>query len=180
MEADRIARLLPETYRAAVAPGTPLGALLDAMAALQAPVETMLGRRETYVDPNRAPDPFVLMLADWLDLAAYLDWSGGRPGAGVPRYAPGLGHLRALAAEAAELTRWRGTGRALLRFLTLATGVEGYAVTENPPGPGGTPRPFHLVVQAPAAAARYRNLVERIVDRERPVYATYEIVFAAP
>lgn len=178
MERARIAGFLPETYRAAALPGTPLGALLEAMAALQAPVETVLAGREAYVDPLRAPAPFVLMLADWLDLAPYLDWSGGRPGAGVPRFGAGLGRLRLLCAEAAELARWRGTRHALLRFLAVATGLDGFAVDENPPDGDGTPRPFHLVVRAPAAAARYGSLVERIVDRERPVYATYEIVFS--
>ena len=179
MDRARIARLLPETYQAAVAPNNPLGAVLGAMEALQAPAEAALATLDAHVDPLRAPPDFALMLTRWLDLDRYLDWTGGRPGEGAPRYAAGLGRLRLLCLEAAELTRWRGTRRTLERILTVATGLSGYAVQENPPGPKGAPRNFHLHITAPAAARPLADLVRRIVDEERPAYTTYEIEFSA-
>jgi phage tail-like protein len=191
MDRARIARLLPETYQSAIPPETPpsdpaavvrkkpLAATLEVMEMLQAPAESALASLDAHVDPLRAPPNFVLMLARWLDLDRYLDWTGGRPGDGAPRYAAGLGRLRLLCLEAAELARWRGTRRTLERFLTVATGVSGYTVEENPPGPKGVARCFHLRVVAPAAAQPLADLVRRIVDEERPAYTTYEIEFSA-
>ena len=191
MDRARIARLLPETYQSAIPPETPpadaaavvrkkpLAAVLEVMEVLQAPAENALATLDAHIDPTRAPPNFVLMLARWLDLDRYLDWTGGRPGDGAPRYSAGLGRLRLLCLEAAELARWRGTRRTLERFLTVATGVSGYTVEENPPGPKGVARCFHLRVVAPAAARPLADLVRRIVDEERPAYTTYEIEFSA-
>ena len=177
MEAQRIARFLPEIYQSAVAPGSPLAAILAVMEAMHAPAEAALWQIDSYIDPVRAPDSFALMLASWLDLDRYLDWTGGREGAGQPRYAAGLGHLRTLSALAAHLVRWRGTRHGLERFLVVATGISGFIVEQNPPDARGVPRPFHIRVHAPASAQRVADLVRRIVDEERPVYVTYEIQF---
>jgi len=185
----RIARLLPETYQAAIPPETPSGvpdganpkkplaAVLEVMEVLQAPAENALATLDSHIDPMRAPPSFALMLARWLDLDRYLDWTGGRPGEGAPRYAAGLGRLRLLCLEAAELARWRGTRRTLERILTVGTGLSGFTVEENPPGPKGVESSFHLRVVAPAAARPLADLVRRIVDEERPAYTTYDIEF---
>lgn len=179
MDHARIARLLPETYQAAVTPTNPLGAVLQVMETLQAPAEAALASLDAHVDPLRAPPDFALLLARWLDLDRYLDWTGGRPGEGAPRYAAGLGRLRLLCLEAAELSRWRGTRRTLERILTVATGLSGYSVQENPPDAKGVARSFHLRVVAPPAAQPWADLVRRIVDEERPAYTTYDIEFSA-
>ena len=177
MDRQRIARYLPETFQAAVRPDNPLGAILAAMEALHAPAEAALDHLDAYLDPHRAPDPFVVMLAEWMDLDRYLEWSGGRPGVGKAQFAAGLPRLRLLVAEAAELARKRGTRQALERFLTVATGVPGFVVEENPPGADGAPQPFHIRVRAPAQARRLGDLIRQIVDEERPVHATYEVEF---
>src|ERR1041385_1234117 len=179
MEARRIARFIPEIYRAAVLPGTPLSGILAVMEAMHAPSEEALVEIDKYLDPLRAPDNFALMLTSWLDLDRYLDWTGEREGAGQPRYAAGLGHLRALSMLAAHLMRWRGTRYALEHFLAAATGISGFLVEQNPTDARGRPRPFHIRVHAPAGARRMADLVQRIVDQERPIYVTYEIVFSS-
>jgi len=179
MDAARIARFLPEVYRAAVQPGSVLLALLGAMEALQAPDEEILAEVDRFIDPARTRDDFVPLLASWFELTPYLDWSGGRAGAGVPMFAPGLDRLRLLVSKAADLNARRGSRAALEDFLSTATGVAGFAVDENPPDEAGRPRPFHIRVRAPAEARRYADLVARIVEGERPGYATYEITYAA-
>jgi phage tail-like protein len=179
MRAERIARFLPETYRAANQPRSLLRALLGAMEELQLPSEEVLADVDRYIDPARAPDDFVPMLASWLDLTAYLDWSGGRAGAGSPRFAPGPLRLRLLVSRAAEFSARRGTRAALEDFLACATGCAGFTVEENPPDASGRPCPFYIRVHTPAEAARYSDLIERIVEGERPVYVDYEIVSAA-
>jgi len=174
MDRSLIPRFMPENYRIAAArPNGLLAAMLAAMEALHAPAERVLGALDTYVSPWRAPDDFVLLQASWLGLDRYFDWTGDRPGVGVPRFRTGPGRLRLLVAEAAALNRERGTPATLLRYLEIATGIPGFSIEE-------TARPFHFIVHAPAGALALADLIGRIVDGERPTHTTYEILFAAP
>jgi phage tail-like protein len=179
MRAERIVRLLPETYRAAAEPRhSVLRALLDVMESMQAPSENILDDLDRFVDPVRTPDRFVPMLASWLDLTPYLD-QDTRPGAsGQLYFAPGLYRLRLLVTLACRLNKARGTRAALEQFLTAATGFDSFVVEENPPDQEGRARPFHVRVRAPDAARVYADLISRIVSGERPAYVTYEIVYA--
>ena len=67
MRRPEIERLLPSVYRLALdppdewglAPDEALGALLDAMETLHQPIEDILDRLETYLDPRRADVLFV-------------------------------------------------------------------------------------------------------------------------
>jgi phage tail-like protein len=180
MERQAIARLLPENYRSALQEDGPLGALLAVMEMLHAPADAAIDGLDGYLSPHRAPDDFVLMQAGWLGLDRYLEWSGGRAGAGKLRFRAGMPRLRLLVAEAAALEGRRGTRETLLRFLAVATGIDGFVVAENPPDAEGRPRPFHVRVTMPAAAWPMRDLVARIVEGERPAYATYDIAVADP
>jgi hypothetical protein len=92
----------------------------------------------------------------------------------------GLGRLRELVAAAGEISRWRGTARGLRLFLQTATGVRDFVLDERVPGPDGRPRPFHLRVHAPASLLPHRALLERIIEREKPAYVTYELLFTQP
>lgn len=179
MDPAQIVRFLPENYRhAAARPDGVTAALLAAMDAMHAPVEAVIEGIDGYVSPWRAPDDFVLLQASWLGLDRYFDWSGGCPGAGRPSFAGGIGNLRRLLGEAAELLRRRGRRDMLVRFLELATGCEGFAIEDG--NPDGSAHPFHMTVRAPAQARPQRRLVSRIVAEERPAHATYDIVFAEP
>lgn len=179
MDRRLIPRLLPENYRVALTGSGPLDALLGVMDGMHAPAEASLDHLDAHLDPFRAPERFVLMLAGWLGLEHYLDWSGGRRGAGQLRFPGGLERLRRLVSEAARLEGARGTREALLRFLTISTGVDGFAIEENSPDAQGMPRPFHIRVTVPAAAARLSDLIGRIVEAERPAHVTYDIIFEA-
>jgi len=89
----------------------------------------------------------------------------------------GLGRLRELAAAGVQLSRWRGTARGLLLFLSTATGRKDFEVEERVAGPNGLPRPFHIRVSAPAELAAHRPMLERIIELEKPAYVTYELHF---
>lgn len=175
MDQALIPRFLPENYRfAAARPDGVLAALLAVMDGMHAPAEAAVDALDAHVRPLGAPDAFVLLQASWLGLDRYFEWSGDQPGAGAPRFRAGVDRLRLLVAEAATLGRERGTNRALVRFLELATGRTGFRI-----GDGG-PRPFHVTIAAPADAAPLRDLVERIVAGERPAHATYDLLFEPP
>lgn len=172
MDPQRMAQYLPGVYRDAMRSDPVLSMLLASADRLHSPVERVLDTLDDHVDPRRAPDTFVPYLASWLGLDRYLDWPGGRQGHGTPHYAAGLPCLRELSARATELARWRGTRSGLERFLEIATGVPGFRVDED------IARGFHLLVEVPAEARPMAGLVARIVEEERPVYATYEIRLA--
>ena len=166
MKRNEIARLLPGVFQRTLHEDSPLVALMDVMEALHAPSEAMLAELPSLFHPLRAPERFVPFLAHWVDL-------------GVP-VTTGLGRMRELVSAAVELSRWRGTARGLRLFLQTATGVRNFELDERVPGPDGRPRPFHLRVRAPASLLPHRALVERIIEREKPAYVTYELLFAQP
>jgi phage tail-like protein len=176
MRQASIERLLPAVVQRTLLPGTPLAALLAVMEALQAPAEAVLDDVAATFDPYRAPDRFAPFLAGWVDLDRFVVFDA----AGGSTLPSGHGHLRNLVAAAAELSRWRGTGRGLLRLLEVATGVPGFTVEDRVSGPDGRIRPFHVRVTVPAGAVPYRRLVEHIVQSEKPAYLTAEIAFPDP
>lgn len=168
MKREAIQRLLPGVYQAAVTPGSPLAALLDAMEQLQAPDERVIDRIHEHFDPYLAPAELVPFLASWVDLDWLLD--AAATDEAHRGFSAGLGRLRNLIAVAPELSARRGTAEGLRRFLETATGAGGFAVDDS-----NTDPPFHVTVSVPAAAAGLRPLIERIVHVERPAHVTYEI-----
>jgi phage tail-like protein len=164
MKSAEILRLLPGIFQRTARSGSPLAALLSVMEALHAPSEEVLENLDALFDPRRAPDRFVPFLARWVDLDLPVT--------------TGLGRLRELTAAGVELSRWRGTARGLLLFLSTATGRQDFEVDERVPGPNGLPLPFHVRVRAPAELAPHRPMLERIIEMEKPAYVTYELHFA--
>ena len=185
MDSAAIARLLPGVFQIPLDPQSAgilqtdhrLAALLGAMETLHEPAEAVLDGLQDHLDPRLAPGRFVPYLAGWVDLDWLLAAAPGQPGSAPAPLASGLGNLRELVAAAAELARWRGTARGLLRFLDTATGIPGFQIEENVSGETRTPLAFHLRILAPAAAQGYRPLIERVIVAEKPAYATYELVF---
>ncbi len=176
MKQAEIARLLPGIFQRTLSEHNLLFALLGAMETLHAPSEAALERIDAWFDPYRAPDAFIPFLAGWVDLdRIWLDADTGLNRPSAPEFPSGLGRLRELVASAAFLSKWRGTAKGLLRFLEMATGVEGFAVDEQVIGQDGKPRPFHIRVTVPEAALPYRQMIQRIVELEKPAYVTYEL-----
>ena len=175
MRLSEIKQLLPGVFQQTMREGGPLLSLLEVMEQLHEPSEAVLERLDAFFDPHRAPDEFVPYLAVWVDLERLFDLPPGA--AARSPITSGLGRLRELIANAAYLSRWRGTGKGLLLFLKIATGADGFAVEEQVPGADGRPRPFHIRVRAPAATLAHRALIRRIIELEKPAYVTYELEF---
>lgn len=177
MKQSEIEALLPSVFRRTIHPGTPLLALLQEMEAQHEPAEDVLADLDAFFDPYRAPDRFVPLLARWVDLGRLLSESADDL-AVAASFPPGLGRLRELVAAAAYLSRWRGTARGLARFLETALGTQGVEIVEAPPDDDGYPRPFHLTIHVPPVNEPYRNLIERIIEIEKPAYVTYDLQFS--
>lgn len=179
MRLSEIRQLLPGIFQQTLRRGGPLLSLLEVMEQLHEPSEAVLESLDAFFDPRRTPDEFVLYLAGWVDLERLFDLPpAGRPQAlARSPVTSGLGRLRELIANAAYLSRWRGTKKGLLLFLQIATGSDGFDMDEQVPGEDGRPRNFHIRVRAPADVAVHRALIRRIIEQEKPAYVTYELEF---
>lgn len=177
MNPREIRELLPQVFRQTLREGGPLNALLEAMAGMHEPVESVLAELAAFFHPHTAPDDFVPYLACWMDLdrffPLYCAQAEGLRRRSDP-ISPGMGRLRELIAAAAHLSQWRGTAAGLRRFLEIATGVEGFQLIENQDR-DGRGRPFHVRIILPAEAEPHRALIERIVAQEKPAYVSYEL-----
>lgn len=176
MKAEEIAALLPAVFRNALPGDTTMAALLDAMEVLQDPVERRLASVDGVFDALTTSDPFAPMLARWVDLEwLYADEDQTDPFAAAQSWFESglpIGRLRLLIEESHRFAQERGTARELVRFLEIATGVDGFSVDDAITGGA----PFHLRVLVPPAAQNHMSLIERIVNTEKPAYATWEAV----
>lgn len=174
MKREAIVERLPDVFKQAAASENernPLAALLGLMEELHARDERILTGFGRYLDPRRTPDEFVPYLAAWVDYAWLLLDPPDNPYADVIRPFPGgLGRLRELIAWAASESKWRGTRDGLVRLLERATGIEGYRVEETVLDEDRQPLPFRVRVIVPREAEPYFELVERIVEHEKPAH----------
>lgn len=169
MKTENIARLLPEMFQATVGTSGPLDAYLAAQEQLHEPCESAISQFPEHLNPRTAAPAFVYMLAYWTDLDYLLDGS-----LQAPHFAAGVGRLRELIASAARNGRERGTERALIRFLETATGGTGFKIDVDPEDR------FHFRISAPEQTRAFASLVTRIIEAEKPAFATYELRFAEP
>jgi phage tail-like protein len=178
VEAATIAKLLPEVYRDALVSGGVLDTALAVMTRFITPPETALSSLDAWFDPRRAPDDFLVLIATWVALGAYVDERDfdSRGGRGALSIDPG--NLRELVARGALFARQRGTRGTMLAMLEIATGIEGFHIVDNPPDENGKPLPYAFRVEAPAAAKGMNGIITRVVEREKPAFATAEIVYA--
>jgi phage tail-like protein len=179
MKQAQISQLLPSVFQETLTASGPLAALLGVMETLHAPCEAKLEELDETFDARRTADPFVPFLARWVDLDWLLETPSRhtRGASAAVRLPLDIGRLRELVAMAAFLSQWRGTAKGLFLSLHIATGLNGFSVTERVPAEDGTPLPFHIRVQAPAGALPYRAMIERIISFEKPAYVTWELVF---
>jgi phage tail-like protein len=158
---------LPEVFQDAVGQSRPLAALVAVADDLLDPVSQILDVLDRVVDPFRAPERMVGYLASWVDLG-WLTIPDSTTGS-RSSLAEGNGPLRDLMAASADLAARRGTPAGLVRFLTIATRVEGFKV-EDVPGQ------FHVRVHLPPAAAPQLDTVERIVRTLKPAHVSADLV----
>lgn len=181
MKTTDIEALLPEVYRRAAVPGSPMAALLEVMARSFDPIEATLDRFPDNLRADQADPEFVMYLASFMDLDRFFVQSMvDDQAAKTPEFSAGVARLRDLIHHAPRLSRLRGTREGLCQFLEVATGRSGFVVDDEVADARGRPRPFHIRVTAPDTALWFRDLVTRIVAAEKPAYTTSEILFESP
>lgn len=175
MEQSKIKTYLPAVFQRTAHAGNPLTTLLDVMEDLHAPSEDVLAGVDRFFDARRTPDGFVPFLAQWVNIdrifAADVTLESDST------LMPKIGYLRELVANATFLSQWRGTKRGLLLFLLTATGTRGFEIEERVKDDDGQVRPFHLKIRAPKTTEGQKELIDRIIESEKPAHLTYEIEF---
>ena len=182
MERQRIARLLPEIFQRTLpepwweesptgeqTTRSVLGAFLNVMETLQAPVEWTLAHLDAFFDPRITPEGWLPTLAMFLDLDRFLGPDGSFPG--------GPDGLRRLILAAVSLSKERGTQSGLRNFLETATGITGIEIKDH------TDRPYHIVVLCPEpdpqvagmTSEQLSSWLEILVAAEKPAYVTCDV-----
>lgn len=184
MNSANIQKLLPEVMQRTLHEGSVLQALVEVMAQLQQPTEHLLDDLHCLINPTQAPEYLLPMLAHWMNLTRLFQPNkvGVSPAMWENRTLPTEPDcLRALIAASVRLSKWRGTRYGMLQMLSIATGLPDFQIadgTESGATSDETMEPFHMRVTVPPHAAPYRELIERIVEQEKPAYITAEIIYS--
>ena len=184
MKKQEIQKLLPTVFQRTLPAQGPLSALLEIMESLHVPPEFVLENIDLFFNAYQAPDEFVLYLAHWLDFSSVLEQSvieqtesNDLAYPSIPAFNLEMSSLRNLIWHGAELSKWQGTSRGLILFLEIATDTSGFNIIQNPIDADGKPQPFHLKIQAPDSTRQYEQLIQQVIQAEKPVYTTYSLEF---
>ncbi len=172
MKQSEILELLPYVVQITCKSDNPLGVLLSLMEELHRPAEDILDTLDSLFDPRRTRDDMVRFLAYWINLEWLTEDLGGKS----VRFLIEPGRLRELIANAAYISKWRGTARGLQTFLSVALGAEEVQIEENT-SENSVHIPFHLSVKMPRYTEKFSTIIHQIIKKEKPAYATYELHF---
>lgn len=179
MERSQIQKMLPEVMQRVVHDDSVLESMLVIMSELHEPTESLLYQLEKKFNSDTAPVELLSMLAHWMDLLRLFrneDNYSENINQWADRPLPiGAANLRALIENASHLSQYRGTHYGMLE---IATGVKGFDIDDGTQAsvPDETYQAFHINVIIPAEAESYKDLIERIVQQEKPVYTTANII----
>lgn len=181
MRQEKIKSLLPNVVQRTVHKGSVFDGLIGAMEQLHAPSEELLDKLHILFNPHSTPAKLLPMLAHWTDLLRLFqpENSGTETAHWQDKTLPTTEeNLRNLIAQSTVLSKWRGTHLGLLKTLQIATGIKPFTINDGDTDSAGSKKKdFHIVVNVPAEASAYFELIERIVVQEKPAYTTHELRF---
>lgn len=137
-----------------------LGRFLLIFEHILSPIDRTIGNIPDYFDPELAPPDVVTWLGSWLGLVLDARWPDER--------------RREVVKAAPELFRWRGTQRGLSHFLRLYTGVEPEIIEpslRDIANDRNRAYRFAVRVRVPRNGGLSRQLVESIIETEKPAFA---------
>jgi phage tail-like protein len=137
-----------------------LGRFLLIFESILGPIERTVDNISHYFDPALTPPECVAWLGSWLGLVLDERWPEER--------------RRGLISAAVELYQWRGTRRGLSEFVRLYSGITPEIVelslSEVSAAPNRAFR-FTLRLHLPPGVELDRELLESIIDLEKPAFA---------
>ncbi len=133
---------------------------LAMLEAILAPIEWNVDNFDLYLDPETAPEDFLPWLANWFDLGFDSTWDEEQ--------------RRLLLREAHEIYARRGTRYALSRLLEIYLGQKPEILDLQE-----DQAPFTFLVRLPVAESVVdRELVERLIDANKPAHTSYQLQFS--
>lgn len=141
-----------------------VGRFLRVFETVLEPIERMVGTLDHYFDPSVAPADLLPWLASWLGLVLDERWP--------------LERRRALVKGATDLYRWRGTRRGLSEFIRLYTGFTPEIVEPTLGELAGNRElayTFAVVLRIPKDQVPPAELLEAIIEAEKPAFARYRL-----
>lgn len=137
-----------------------LGRFLLIFEHILSPIDRTIENIPDYFEPDLAPAEVVTWLGSWLGLVLDARWPDER--------------RRDVVKAAPELFRWRGTRRGLSHFLRLYTGVEPEIIEpslRDIANDRNRAYRFAVRVRVPRGSGLSRQLVESIIETEKPAFA---------
>jgi phage tail-like protein len=132
---------------------------LGVFESIATPIEWTADNFDLFLHPGTAPIGFLSWLANWFEMTFDPTWSEAQ--------------RRAFLTEAHQIYARRGTRWALSRVLEIYTGQTPEIVDQ-----GDDLQPFAFIVRLPLPAdGLKRELVERIIDANKPAPTTYTLEF---
>ncbi len=123
------------------------------------PIEWNVDNFDLYLNPRTTPAGFLPWLANWFSISFDSTWSEAQ--------------RRLLLSEAHEIFARRGTRWALARVLEIYTGKEPEILDQEE-----KEDPFTFMVRLPVTEKEFqRNLIEQIVDANKPAHTNYKLEF---
>ena len=142
-----------------------MGRFLMIFESILDPVERTIDSINYYFDPRLVPEALLPWLASWVDVVLNEKWP--------------IERRRELVSRAADLYRWRGTRRGLSEYLRIYTGVEPTIEEPGTEARGSAELPdyvFRVTLEVDDPDVIERDLVQTIIEAEKPAYIGYELV----
>jgi phage tail-like protein len=154
LESQRLLGFLPGIYH------TPyMARLLGLVEAILTPIEWNVDNFDLYLNPGTSPAAFLPWLVNWFEIASDPIWREAQ--------------RRRLLAEAHEIYARRGTRWAVARVMEIYIGCKPEIIDL---AEGQVP--FTFTVRVPLRAQEVdRELVERLIDANKPAHTSYTLEF---
>jgi phage tail-like protein len=154
-----------------------MGRFLLIFESIMKPLENTIGNLNLYFDPLLTPEPLLLWLSSWLDLALDPNWS--------------IERRRELVRHCVELYRWRGTKRGLSEYLRICTGTvpeisehvlgmrldhETKLGIDTKLGSSGAGHHFTVTLDLKEGESISTETINAIIESQKPAHTAYTLV----
>jgi phage tail-like protein len=154
LHSERLLQYLPGVYHTDF-----MGRFLRIFESVLTPIEMTVDNFDLYLHPDTAPTAFLEWFAGWYGIAFDATWS--------------VAQRRELLREAQAIYARRGTRWALNRVIEIYTGQPAEIIDT-----GEDIKPFTFKVRLPfSASQKGREMIERIIDANKPAHTAYELEF---
>ena len=172
IQQNYITQLLPAVIRKDAGPNQLLTHMINILSHQSKDIEHGRTTLARHFDPYGCPDHFVPLLVRMLDLDRIFSGTQAiHENELLHKSSCPLGRIRNVIARAMRCSQWRGTSKGLLLFLQTACDSHDFSIEED------TSKAFHIIIHASEKIFQHKELIQKIIDNEKPAYVTSELLF---